>query len=72
MIVSIKMTKKEKEIAEAYANKRGLSLEEAIKVAFFEKVEDEYDIALADKALKEYEKDPKTYSMEEVKKMLGI
>ena len=72
MIVSIKMTKKEKEIAEAYANKYGLSLEEAIKEAFFEKVEDEYDIALADKALKEYEKDPKTYSMEEVKKMLGI
>ena len=72
MIVSIKMTKKEKEIAEAYADKHGLSLEEAIKEVFFEKVEDEYDIALADKALKEYEKDPKTYSMEEVKKMLGI
>ena len=72
MIVSIKMTKKEKEIAEAYANKHGLSLEEAIKEVFFEKVEDEYDIALADKALKEYEKDPKTYSIEEVSKILGI
>ena len=72
MIVSIKMTKKEKEMAEAYAFKHGLSLEEAIKEVFFEKVEDEYDIALADKALKEYEKNPKTYSIEEVSKMLGI
>ena len=72
MIVSIKMTKKEKEIAEAYANKHGLSLEEAIKEVFFEKVEDEYDIALADKALKEYEKDPKTYTLEEMKELLDL
>ena len=66
MIVSIKMTKKEKEIAEAYAKKHGLSLEQAIKDSFFEKIEDEYDAALADKALKEYERNPKTYTLEEV------
>ena len=60
------MTKKEKEIAEAYAKKHGLLLEQAIKDSFFEKIEDEYDAALADKALKEYEKNPKTYTLEEV------
>lgn len=72
MIVSINLTQKEFELAKAYAEKQGLSLSEAIKLAYFEKIEDEYDIALADAALKEYEKDPKTYTQEEVNKMFGL
>ena len=72
MIVSIDMTQEEYELANRYAQKQGLPLEEAIKNVFFEKVEDEYDIALADDALREFEKDPTTYSHEEVEKMLGI
>ena len=72
MVVSIRMTQEEKELADAYAKLNGVSLSEAIKRAYFEKIEDEYDIALAEAALKEYEKNPKTYSLEEVKKMFGI
>lgn len=72
MVVSIRMTQEEKELASAYAKISGLSLSEAIKRAYFEKIEDEYDIALADAALKEYEKNQKTISHEEVKKMFGL
>ena len=72
MIVSIRMTQEEKELASAYAKLSGLSLSEAIKRAYFEKIEDEYDIALADDTLKEYERDPKTYTLDEVKKMFGL
>ena len=72
MVVSIRMTQEEKELANAYAKISGLSLSEAIKRAYFEKIEDEYDIALADAALREFEKDPVTYSHEEVKKMFGL
>ncbi len=72
MVVSIRMTQEEKELASAYAKICGVSLSEAIKKAYFEKIEDEYDIALADAALREYEKDHKTYTHEEVKKMLGL
>lgn len=72
MVVSIRMTQEEKELASAYAKLSGLSLSEAIKRAYFEKIEDEYDIALADAALKEFEKDPTTYTLDEVKKMLGL
>ena len=72
MVISIRMTEEEKKLADAYAKLNGVSLSEAIKRAFFEKIEDEYDIALADMALREYEKNPKTYSHEEVKKMLGL
>ena len=72
MVVSIRMTKEEKQLADSYAKLHGLSLSEAIKRAYFEKIEDEYDIALADAALREYEKNPKTYTLEEVMKELGL
>ena len=72
MVVSIRMTEEEKQLAVAYAKLNGASLSEAMKRAYFEKIEEEYDVALADAALREYEKNPKTYSHEEVKKILGL
>lgn len=72
MVISIRMSEEEKQLADAYAKLKGVTLSEAIKRAYFEKIEDEYDIALANYALKEYEKDPKTYSLEEIKKELGL
>ena len=72
MVISIRMTEEEKQLADAYAKLNGVSLSEAIKRAFFEEIEEEYDIALADSALREYEKDHKTYTHEEVKKILGL
>ena len=72
MVISIRMTDEERELADAYAKLNGVSLSEAIKRAYFDKIEEEYDIALADAALKEYEKDCKAYSHEEMKKLLGL
>ena len=72
MVISIRMTEEEKQLADAYAKLNGASLSEAIKRAYFEKIEEEYDIALADAAMREYEKNPKTYTHEEIKKMLGL
>ena len=71
MVVSIRMTDEERKLAEAYAKLNGATLSDSIKKAYFEKIEDEFDVALAKEALKEYEKDPKTYSLEEMKKFLG-
>ena len=72
MVVSIRMTNEEKNLASAYAKLNGVSLSEAIKRAYFEKIEDEYDIELADAALREYEKNPKTYSLKELMEELGL
>lgn len=72
MVISIRMTEEEKALASSYAKIRGMSLSEAIKRAYFEAIEDEYDIALADRAMKEYEEDPTTISHEEMRKALGL
>ena len=72
MVISIRMSDEERQLADAYAKLNGMSLSEAIKRAYFEKIEDEYDIALADAALREYEKNQKTYTLEELMKELGL
>ncbi len=72
MVVSIRMTDEERSLADAYAKLKGVSLSEAIKRAYFDAIEEEYDIALADSALKEYEENPETLSLEELKKELGL
>lgn len=59
MAFSIRLTDEEKLLAESYAKIHSLSLGEAFKRALFERIEDEYDIAVADEAYREYVKDGK-------------
>lgn len=56
MAFSIRLTEEEKLLADSYAKIHSLSLGEAFKKALFEKIEDEYDIAVADEAYREYVK----------------
>ena len=59
MAFSIRLTEEEKLLADSYAKIHSLSLGEAFKRALFEKIEDEYDIVVADDAYREYVKDGK-------------
>ena len=59
MSFSIRLKDTEKALAESYAKLHAISLGEAFKRALFEKIEDEYDIALAEEAYAEYLKDGK-------------
>lgn len=54
MVFSIRLTEDERMLAESYAKIHSYSLSEAFKRALFEKIEDEYDIAVAESAYKEY------------------
>ena len=55
MAFSIRLTEQEKKVADSYARLHSLSLGEAFKRALFEKIEEEYDIAVYEEAYKEYE-----------------
>lgn len=72
MVISLRMTEEEKRLAESYAKVHGMSVSEAIKRAFFEKVEDEFDIAEAEIALEDFKKDPTTYTLDEIREKYGI
>ncbi len=72
MSISIRMTEKEKQIVREYSKLNGLSVSEVMRQAIFEKIEDEYDVLIIEEAVTEYEKEPKSYSLEEVKKILDV
>jgi hypothetical protein len=57
MSFSIRLTNEEKNLAESYAKLHSLSIGEAFKKALFEKIEDEYDLAIAEEAYVEYVRD---------------
>lgn len=54
MSFSLRLTPEEKHLAESYARLHSMSVSEAFKRALFEKIEDEYDVAVATQAQKEY------------------
>lgn len=64
MAFSIRLNSQEEKLARGYASLNGISLGEAFKRALFEKIEEEYDIRVADEAYKEFLNDPVTYSHE--------
>jgi hypothetical protein len=71
--VSLRVSEQEKIWMDSYAKVHGINLSEAIKAAFFEKLEDEYDL----KIIREYEAEKAAgnmqyFSLAEVKKELGL
>ena len=59
MAFSIRLTEDERILAESYAKLNSISISEAFKRALFEKIEDEYDIVIANEAYAEYVKSGK-------------
>lgn len=59
MPFSIQLTDEEKRLASSYAKMHSISVGEAFRKALFEKIEDEYDLAIAEEAYDEYIKSGK-------------
>ena len=72
MAFSIRLTEEEKSLAESYARLHSISLAEAFKRALFERIEDEYDISVAEEAYREHLENPKTYTHEEARALLDL
>ena len=72
MPFSIRLTEEEKALAESYAKLHSMSVGEAFKRALFERIEDEYDISVADEAYEEYLANPETHTHEEMKELLDL
>ena len=71
-VLSVRLSDVEYKALEGYASVNGISMNKAIKDAFFEMLEDQYDLEAFDRAYAEYLENPKTYSSDEVAKELGI
>jgi RHH-type transcriptional regulator, rel operon repressor / antitoxin RelB len=72
MSISIRINEKELELIKKYAELNNSSVSEVMRKAILEKIEDEFDIFLYEKAFKDYEQNSRTYTIEEAKSLLGI
>lgn len=66
MSVSIRFNDSELEAVKDYAKAYNMTLSECIRKAVLDLVEDEYDLEAYKKAKAEFEKDPVTYTLDEV------
>ena len=72
MTISVRLSDKDTELIKTYAKMNNISLSDLIRNAVLEKIEDEYDLECYKKAMEEYKKNPKTYTMDEVKEEMGL
>ena len=54
MSFSIRLTNEERKLVDSYTKIHSISISEAFKKALFEKIEDEYDLVIADEAYSDY------------------
>lgn len=72
MTISIRLNEEDAKLIKSYAELNKTTISEFVRNAIMEKIEDEYDLECYYKAMEEFEKNPKTYTHEEVKRMLNI
>lgn len=72
-IISLRLNEKEEKLLKEVSNFEGIGISSYIKKIIFEKLEDEYDIKLADKAYKKHiASGMKTTSFDDLVKELGF
>lgn len=72
MAISVRLNAQDEKLFKSYAKTNNISLSELFRNAVFEKIEDEYDLAIYRESLEEYNKNPISYSHAEICRMLGI
>ena len=71
-VTSVRLTEEESGLIRSYCSIHGISMSEALKRALIERIEDEFDLAEYEAAKKRYDENPISYSLEEVRKELGL
>ena len=70
--VSLRLSDDDAMLIKKYAETNGISVSELVRRSVLERIEEEYDLNAFEKAMEEYRKNPKTYSLDEIKKELGF
>lgn len=69
-MVSLRLNTAEEELFKSYAAHTGKTLSELFKTALIEQIEDKLDYEAGIRALKEFEKNPVTHSIDDIIKEL--
>lgn len=72
MTISLRLSNEDTMLIKKYAALNRLSVSELIRQTVMERIETEYDLEMFNKAMKEYQSNPVSYSLDEVEKELGL
>lgn len=72
MTVSVRLNDNDAMLFRKYAEMHGISMSELVRRSVLERIEDDFDMKCYEEAMQEYRKDPKTYTLDEVEKELGL
>ncbi len=72
MTISLRLSDADSMLIKKYAEINKISVSDLIRQSVMEKIEDEYDLEMFDKAMAEYKINPVTYSLDDVEKELGL
>ena len=72
MTVSVRLNDNDAMLFRKYAEMHGISMSELVRRSVLERIEDDFDMKCYEKAMQEYRKDLKTYTLDEVEKELGL
>ena len=70
--MTVRLDEKEKSLISDYARMFGMSASQFVRRCALERIEDEIDIEAYKAAKAEYDANPTSYSLSEVKEMLGL
>ncbi len=72
MTISLRLSDEDTKLIKDYAKINNMSVSDLIRKAVIEKIEDEIDLDAYNKATKKFKKNPKTYTLDEIEKELGL
>lgn len=72
MTISLRLSDEDTLLIKKYAALNKLSVSDLIRQTVMERIENEYDLEMFDKAMEEYKENSVTYSLDEVERELGL
>lgn len=72
MTISVRLNDADTELIKSYAALNNISVSELVRQAVMEKIEDEIDLKLFAEAMEDFKKNPRTYTLDEAEKELGL
>ena len=72
MTISLRLNKEDSAIIKNFAEAKKMSVSELLRQSVMERIEDEIDLSLYEKAIKEYHENPVSYSLDEIESELGL
>ena len=72
MTLSLRLSDEDAILIRRYADMNGMTVSELVRRSVIERIEDEFDLKLYEKAIAEFKADPVTYTLDEVESELGL